>query len=316
MVCRTISFTLIIFFVVEVLIFIVGILLSVAFFTLFERKILGLTQRRLGPNKVIFWGILQPVLDGLKLLTKELFFPQFSRIWGFIFAPVIYFVLILMLWLNSSFFSFLLRSNFGVFFLLAALGGRVYTSLLTGVNSFSKFALIGGIRSSAQTVRYEICLAIFIFSFLVVWRSFSLSFTGLGFWIFFLFWFIIIISETNRAPFDFAEGERELIRGFNIEFGSSGFVFLFLGEYGIILFLSFFGFFIVGLSRFFITSLLSFLVVLIRRTLPRFRYDFLMGLSWFFLLPISILIFFSVLYLKFSKNTKCILLLPKKFRKM
>lgn len=300
MVCRTNSFSLILFFIIEVLIFVVGILLSVAFFTLFERKILGLTQSRLGPNKVIFWGIFQPVLDGLKLLTKELFFPQFSRVWGFIFAPVIYFILILLLWLNRSFFSFLLRSNYGVFFLLAALGGRVYTSLLTGVNSFSKFALIGGIRSSAQTVRYEICLAIFVFSFLVIWSSFSLSFSGFGFWIFFIFWFILIVSETNRAPFDFAEGERELISGFNIEFGSSGFVFLFLGEYGIILFLSFFGFFILGFSSLLVTAILRFLVVLIRRTLPRFRYDFLMGISWFFLLPISIFIFFFVLFIKFS----------------
>lgn len=300
MVCRTNCDTLIVFFAVEVLIFIVGILLAVAFFTLFERKILGLTQRRLGPNKVIFWGILQPVLDGLKLLTKELFFPQFSSIWGFIFAPVIYFVLMLILWLNRSFFSFLLRSNYGVFFLLAALGGRVYTSLLTGVNSFSKFALVGGIRSSAQTVSYEICLAIFIFSFLIVWRSFSLSFSGLGFWVFFIFWFVLIISETNRAPFDFAEGESELIRGFNIEFGRSGFVFLFLGEYGMILFLSFFGFFILGFCRFLVTSVLRFLVVLVRSTLPRFRYDFLMGLSWFLLLPASVLILFFVLFLKFS----------------
>lgn len=316
MVCRTNCDTLIVFFAVEVLIFIVGILLAVAFFTLFERKILGLTQRRLGPNKVIFWGILQPVLDGLKLLTKELFFPQFSSIWGFIFAPVIYFVLMLILWLNRSFFSFLLRSNYGVFFLLAALGGRVYTSLLTGVNSFSKFALVGGIRSSAQTVSYEICLAIFIFSFLIVWRSFSLSFSGLGFWVFFIFWFVLIISETNRAPFDFAEGESELIRGFNIEFGRSGFVFLFLGEYGMILFLSFFGFFILGFCRFLVTSVLRFLVVLVRSTLPRFRYDFLMGLSWFLLLPASVLILFFVLFLKFSLNTKCILLLPKKFKKM
>jgi len=300
LVCRTNSFPLILLFVIEVFIFIVGILLSVAFFTLFERKILGLTQSRLGPNKIIFWGILQPILDGVKLLTKELFFPQFSRAWGFIFAPVLYFILILFLWLNRSFFRFFLSSNYGVFFLLAALGGSVYTSLLTGVNSFSKFALVGGIRASAQTVSYEICLAISVFSFLVIWSTFSLSFSGFSFWIYFIYWFIIVISETNRAPFDFAEGERELISGFNIEFGRSGFVFLFLGEYGIILFLSFFGFFIVGFIRFLTTAILSFLVILIRSTLPRFRYDFLIGLSWFFLLPISILIFFSILFIKFS----------------
>lgn len=282
---------MILFIIISIIIIILGVLLSIAFFTLFERKILGLTQSRMGPNKVLFLGILQPLLDGVKLLIKEFLFPHFTSVWGFFVAPALFFILMAFLWVRTRFIYFMSSQNLLIFLFLRILGGSIYTSLLTGVNSFSKFALIGGTRSAAQAIRYEICLAFFIFSFIIFWKSLNFRFGGFRFLPLSLFWFILILSETNRAPFDFAEGERELIRGFNVEFRRIGFVFLFLGEYGIIIFLRFFRALIFNGSILLWTVLMRFLVVLIRRTLPRFRYDYLMGVYWYFFLPISIFIF-------------------------
>lgn len=247
-------------------------------------------------------GIFQPLFDGLKLLTKEFLFPQFTRTWGFVFAPIIYFILMILLWRTNAYLVFWTSHNLGGFFLLCVLGGRVYTSLLTGVNSFSKFALLGGIRSAAQTISYEICLAFFVFCFLVIWGTLSLRFSGILFLPSILIWFFIVLAETNRAPFDFAEGERELISGFNIEFGRAGFVFLFLGEYGIILFLSFLRGVFFGRRSLLIVIVIRFCVVLVRRTLPRFRYDFLMGIFWIYLLPITIFLFCCFALFKFFKS--------------
>ena len=180
------------------------------------------------------------------------------------------------------------------FSFFGCLGGGIYTSLLTGVNSFSKFALVGGTRSAAQAIRYEICLAFFIFSFVVGWPSLNLRNQGGRLYFLFIFWFVLILSETNRAPFDFAEGERELIRGFNVEFSSVGFVFLFLGEYGMILFMRLFSRILFNTGPLATTFFLSFLVVLVRSTLPRFRYDFLMGVYWLFLLPLRVFLITAV----------------------
>jgi len=277
-------------FFVGVLLILVGALLAVAFFTLFERKVLGLTQRRVGPNKVTIWGILQPLLDGVKLLTKEFIYPHFVSVWGFVSAPAIFFGLIIILWSITNVLFFVDSQNLFIFTLLSVLGGGIYTSLITGVNSFSKFALVGGTRSAAQAISYEICLAFFLFIFLLVW--FSLNISNMGVWAapLIIFWFVLILSETNRAPFDFAEGERELIRGFNVEFRSIGFVFLFLGEYGIILFIRFLTRFLFSSSHLPLTLIFRFLVVLVRSTLPRFRYDFLIGVFWIFFLPLRVVL--------------------------
>jgi NADH-ubiquinone oxidoreductase chain 1 len=161
--------------------------------------------------------------------------------------------------------------------LIVILGRRIYTALLTGIGSQSKFAYIGSIRISSQAISYEICLSIFLFRLLLFRKRFRISVFSLFCFFNFIIWFLFILSETNRAPFDFAEGERELIRGFNIEIGRVGFVLLFLGEYGIILAFSFIGSFSIIPLPFFMTFFFRFLIVLSRRTLPRFRYDFLMG---------------------------------------
>jgi NADH-ubiquinone oxidoreductase chain 1 len=211
---------------------------------------------------------------------------MFSIIWG----PSFFFIVIILVWFNLNHIFVFIRHKMRLFFLIILLGSSIYTALLTGIGSQSKFAYIGSIRISSQAIRYEICLSIFLFRLLILRKSFSISTFRFFCFFNFLIWFLFILSETNRAPFDFAEGERELIRGFNIEIGRVGFVLLFLGEYGIILGFSFLGSFLILPIPFFITFLFRFLIVLSRRTLPRFRYDFLIGFCWFFLLPLTILL--------------------------
>nr|AOW68746.1 NADH dehydrogenase subunit 1 [Plectus acuminatus] len=273
----------------SILVSVVCILLSVAFVTLFERHVLGITQSRLGPNRVSVMGLVQPLLDGIKLLSKEGVMPSSGNILLYIGAPLISFIIMILEWFTLPPIYPFLSFQWSCLFFLSCVGLMVYATLVSGVASYSKYSSIGALRSSSQTVSYEVVFAILVISMIMLFMSYSfqnsmniLLLSGL-----FVMWFICLIAETNRAPFDFAEGESELVSGFNVEYSSSGFVMLFLAEYGSILMLSYLTSVLFFCASFF-TGIIFFTVILIRSVYPRFRYDKLMGFVWFKLLPISV----------------------------
>lgn len=279
------------------LVFLVFILLGVAFFTLFERKLLSYSQGRLGPNKSAGLGVLQPSLDGIKLLLKEGVLPLQVFNLSFILFPAIVFPIIFCLWLIpvevlSFNVSFLL-----LVFLIGLIGVGVFGVMLAGVVSMSKFGFLGGLRASAQSVSYEIILSLILLG--IVFCGMGLSFLGFEFVLFFLFpaWVLVVLSETGRAPLDFSEGESELISGFNTEYSSFIFVLIFLGEYGMVLGFSFLSRSIFFSSSFMAAGLFSLFLLFFRSCYPRLRFDILIGLCWLYLLPISLLFLGQLLFL-------------------
>nr|ARI50095.1 NADH dehydrogenase subunit 1 [Cittarium pica] len=286
----------------------VCILLGVAFFTLLERKGLGYFQIRKGPNKVGLMGLPQPLADAAKLFTKELTKPTLINQSPYFLAPVMSLILALLLWElypsggNSNYFIW------GILFFLCISSLNVYGTLLAGWASNSKYALLGAIRAVAQTISYEVSLALILLFVLFICGSFSfleIKYSSQMVWLTFLLtpisliWFVSCVAETNRAPFDFAEGESELVSGFNIEYGAGGFALIFMAEYGNILVMSLFtAVLFFGASNLFFIDwdlimafkilFFSFVFVWVRATLPRFRYDLLMGLTWKVFLPVAL----------------------------
>lgn len=282
---------------------IVCVLVGVAFFTLFERKLLGYIQLRKGPNKVGVGGILQPFADAIKLFRKEHLIPGFSNYIPFIIAPAFSLGLSLFLWIRIPSNFNLISFNIRVLFFLCCVGLGVYRLLTAGWSSNSKYSLLGGLRGVAQTISYEVSLVLVLISPLLVsarfeWLDFSIVQDTI--WLIFLFplnsliWLISCLAETNRTPFDFAEGESELVSGYNTEYSSGGFALIILAEYTRILFMSFLFVLIfmggveIFLSLFPSFLFLSFLFVWVRGTLPRFRYDKLMYLAWKIFLPFAL----------------------------
>jgi len=278
------------------------VLVGVAFFTLFERKLLGYIQLRKGPNKVGVGGLLQPFADAIKLFSKEHIPPSISNYLVYLGAPSFSLGLSLLIWVRIPSFFNIISFNKRVLFFLCGLGVGVYGLLAAGWSSNSKYSLIGALRGVAQTVSYEVRLVLILFSPLALtlgyeWATFFVF--QEGFWFILLFpapaliWLISCLAETNRTPFDFAEGESELVSGYNTEYRRGGFALIILAEYTRILLISFlFGIIFLGGGSSFLI-LISFLVlaftfVWVRGTLPRFRYDKLMNLAWKSFLPFSI----------------------------
>nr|AND96099.1 NADH deshydrogenase subunit 1 [Onthophagus falculatus] len=297
-----------------VIIMIIMVLVGLAFLTLMERKLLGYIQIRKGPNKVGVLGILQPFSDGIKLFTKEQTFPLMSNFLIYYVSPVMSLFLSLMLWLCIPFMTFLFNFNLGFMYFLCCSSLGVYTIMLAGWSSNSNYSLLGGLRAVAQTISYEVSLFLILLSFLFLISTLNLfDFLKYQEYTWFLFlcyplcmmWFVSCLAETNRTPFDFAEGESELVSGFNVEYSSGGFALIFLAEYSSILFMSmlcsilFLGSNLMSFSFFFKVIFMSFLWVWVRGTLPRYRYDKLMYLCWKSFLPISLnyLMFFGMLKL-------------------
>nr|YP_010277820.1 NADH dehydrogenase subunit 1 [Neripteron violaceum]YP_010349224.1 NADH dehydrogenase subunit 1 [Neritina violacea]UHY94497.1 NADH dehydrogenase subunit 1 [Neripteron violaceum]UNV38204.1 NADH dehydrogenase subunit 1 [Neritina violacea] len=285
----------------------VCVLLAVAFFTLLERKGLGYFQIRKGPNKVGLAGLPQPLADAAKLLTKEMTKPSLANQSPYFVAPILSLILALMLWQLNPLENASSFIKWGILFFLCVSSLNVYGTLLAGWSSNSKYALLGALRAIAQTISYEVSLALILLFSLFTSETFNLmeikSFNELIWFIFLLspialVWLVSCIAETNRAPFDFAEGESELVSGFNIEYGSGGFALIFMAEYANILFMSlltvvlFFGgssfLFSDDVIMFMKTLFFAFFFVWARATLPRFRYDLLMGLTWKGFLPVAL----------------------------
>jgi NADH-ubiquinone oxidoreductase chain 1 len=278
-------------------------MVGVAFLTLIERKVLGYIQIRKGPNKVGFLGIPQPFNDAIKLFCKEQTYPFVSNYLVYYFSPIFSLFLSLLCWLCFPLLIKLFRFNLGVLFFLCCLRLGVYTVILAGWSSNSSYALLGGLRAVAQTISYEVRLALILLSliFLVGGYNFFL-FIYLQNYMWFIFlcfplaivWFCTSLAETNRTPFDFAEGESELVSGFNVEYRRGGFALIFLAEYARILFIRIlFSLIFLGgdtnLLYFFIKlRFLSFLFIWVRGTIPRFRYDKLIFMAWKRFLPFSL----------------------------
>nr|APX40719.1 NADH dehydrogenase subunit 1 [Cryptocephalus bipunctatus] len=295
------------------LILLVGVLVAVAFMTLFERKILGYIQIRKGPNKVGVIGLLQPFSDAIKLFSKEQIYPYFSNFNLYYLSPAISLLLSLLLWCSMPFFTYLMSFNLSVMFMLSVSSLGVYCVMLAGWSSNSNYSLLGSLRAVAQTVSYEVSLFLIILSFLFMILSYSfIDFLKYQENIWFLFimlplcmmWLVTCLAETNRTPFDFAEGESELVSGFNVEYSSGGFAMIFLAEYSSIIFMSmlcsllFLGGNYYSFFFFLKIGILSFLWIWIRGTLPRYRYDKLMYLAWKSYLPIALFMLMMYMGLK------------------
>nr|AND96051.1 NADH deshydrogenase subunit 1 [Onthophagus giraffa] len=301
---------------ITVLIMVVMVLVGLAFLTLMERKVLGYIQIRKGPNKVGFLGILQPFSDGIKLFTKEQTFPYMANFLIYYLSPVMSLFLSLLLWLCVPYLTFLFSFNLGILYFLCCSSLGVYTIMMAGWSSNSNYSLLGGLRAVAQTISYEVSLFLILLSFLFLISNLNLlDFLKYQEYMWFLFlcyplcmmWFVSSLAETNRTPFDFAEGESELVSGFNVEYSSGGFALIFLAEYSSILFMSmlcsilFLGANLMSLIFFMKLVFMAFLWVWVRGTLPRYRYDKLMYLCWKSFLPVSLnyLLLFSGLKLLF-----------------
>nr|YP_009560408.1 NADH dehydrogenase subunit 1 [Peckia australis]QAB06058.1 NADH dehydrogenase subunit 1 [Peckia australis] len=296
-------------FVVGSLLLIIFVLVSVAFLTLLERKVLGYIQIRKGPNKVGIAGIPQPFCDAIKLFTKEQTYPLLSNYISYYFSPIFSLFLSLLVWMCMPLFVKLFSFNLGLLFFLCCTSLGVYTVMIAGWSSNSNYALLGGLRAVAQTISYEVSLALVLLSFIFLIGGYNmLMFYKYQMFIWFLFimfpmalvWFSISLAETNRTPFDFAEGESELVSGFNVEYSSGGFALIFLAEYASILFMSmlfcvmFLGSDVFSFLFYIKLTFVSFMFIWVRGTLPRFRYDKLMYLAWKSFLPFSLnfLLFF------------------------
>nr|YP_002726650.1 NADH dehydrogenase subunit 1 [Lissemys punctata]ABK41350.1 NADH dehydrogenase subunit 1 [Lissemys punctata] len=291
------------------LMYMIPILIAVAFFTLIERKVLGYMQLRKGPNIIGPYGLLQPIADGMKLFIKEPIYPMNSSPILFMLAPTLALLLALSVWLPLPMPFSLADLNLGLLFLIAMSSFTAYSILWSGWASNSKYALMGALRAVAQTISYEVTLGIILLSLTLFSGGFNmqtfnttqepLSLILLS-WPLTMMWYISTLAETNRSPFDLTEGESELVSGFNVEYAAGPFALLFLAEYANIIMMN-----VLTVTIFLIplyqhspellttlmimkTMLLSSDFLWVRASYPRFRYDQLMHLLWKNFLPITL----------------------------
>ena len=304
--------------VLQIFAVIVPLLISVAYLTLAERRVIGFMQLRKGPNVVGPFGLLQPFADALKLLSKETILPAGADKVTFIIAPMLTFVLALVAWAVIPFGKSLVIAdiNVGILYLFAISSLGVYGVIMAGWASNSKYAFLGALRSAAQMVSYEVSMGLVIINVLLCVGSLNLSdiieaqktvWFALPLFPMFIIFFISTLAETNRAPFDLPEGESELVAGYFVEYSSMSFALFFLGEYANMILMSamttilFLGGWlppfdiyplnvIPGPIWFILKiSLVLFVFLWMRATTPRYRYDQLMRLGWKIFLPFSLL---------------------------
>jgi NADH-quinone oxidoreductase subunit H len=321
----------------KILIIVILVLISVAFFTLAERKILGAVQRRRGPNVVGTYGLLQPLSDGFKLFVKEAVIPSPSNAAIFVFSPVIGFILSMMGWAVIPYDerSFLVGSgiNVGILYLLSISSLGVYSIIMSGWSSNSKYAFLGALRSTAQMVSYEITIGFIMVIIVMCSGSFGLQ-DIIDFqselWNIFLFpslflvFCVCALAETNRHPFDLPEAEAELVSGYNVEYSGMAFALFSLSEYSNILIMSsmitilflggwtspfsyfeiFDGIYLLPGSFWYAIKVCFFIIffVLMRAILPRYRYDQLMTLGWKIFLPYTLAHLVVVFFILYSQG--------------
>ncbi|MBL4647706.1 MAG: NADH-quinone oxidoreductase subunit NuoH [Gammaproteobacteria bacterium] len=316
---------------VKVLCILIPLIISVAYYTYLERKVIGYMQVRIGPNRVGFQGLLQPFADVLKLLTKEIIIPSAANPRLFAIAPLLTLVPAFAVWAVIPFDVHLVLANVnaGVLYILALTSLGVYGVLIAGWSSNSKYAMFGALRSCAQIVSYEIAMGFAIVGVLMAAGSMNLNQIiiaqsgGIWHWYWlplfplFVVYFISGVAETNRAPFDMAEGESEIVAGFHVDYAGAGFALFFLAEYASMILIAilaavlfmggwlspFQGIPIIAqwfawvpgivwlLSKMFVFMLLF---LWIRATFPRYRYDQIMRLGWKILIPVTIVWIFVI----------------------
>jgi NADH-quinone oxidoreductase subunit H len=291
----------------------IPLLISVAFLTLVERKILGSVQRRVGPDQVGFLGLLQPIADAAKLIFKETVVPNSSHYFLYFLAPILSFTLSLAIWapIPIGIMGGLANIDLGILYIFGLSSLSVYSIVLAGWSSGSRYAFLGALRSAAQMISYEVSLGLIVISVLLCVGSLSLldivEFQNTCIWLgvplfpLSVVFFISTLAETSRPPFDLPEAEAELVAGYNVEYSSIGFALFFIAEYANIIMMStlnvvlFWGGWSFPIS--FIPSTLIFvfkivlfviLFIWVRAVLPRYRYDQLMFLGWKVFLPISL----------------------------
>lgn len=311
--------------IIKITVIVIPLLIAVAYMIYAERKVIGYIQLRIGPNRVGFRGLLQPFADLIKLIQKEIIVPTLSNRYLFIVAPLFSLIPALAAWAVIPFQEYMVLANInaGVLYLFTMSSLGVYGVLIAGWASNSKYAMLGALRSAAQTISYEIAMGFALVGVLIAAGSMNISDIvhtqegGVLHWwfvplfpLFMVFW-IAGIAETNRAPFDLAEGESEIVAGFHVEYSSVGFALFFLAEYSNMILISaimsllFMGgwlspftgipvleniFYIVpGMVWFFLKiAFFLFVYLWVRATLPRYRYDQLMQLGWKVLIPVTI----------------------------
>jgi NADH-quinone oxidoreductase subunit H len=319
------AFITLLWILVKIVVLMVAVLLSVAYLTYFERKVIGFMQGRIGPNRVGPWGLFQPFADLIKMLHKEMIMPQTSNRYLFMIAPLISVTTALGVWVAIPFNSgwVLADLNAGLLYVFAISSLGVYGVLIAGWASNSKYAMFGALRSAAQTISYEIAMGFALVGVMMAAGSLNLSQIvvaqqgGLWHWFFlplfplFMVYWIAGVAETNRAPFDVAEGESEIVAGFHVEYSGIRFALFYLSEYANMILVSALGavLFLGGwLSPFegipalatlfawvpgvfwFVLKMGIFLFVYLwlRATFPRFRYDQIMRLGWKILIPVTL----------------------------
>ena len=313
--------------VAKILVIVLPLMASVAYLTLAERKIIGWIQVRNGPNRVGPLGLLQPIADALKLLTKEMVVPRGASRFLFLIAPILALAPALAAWAVVPFGAEIVLANInaGLLYILALTSLGVYGIIVAGWASNSKYAFLGAMRSAAQIVSYEIAMGFALVGVLIAAGSLNLGdivnaqrgALGPGSWFWaplfplFVIYFISGVAETNRAPFDVSEGESEIVAGFHVEYAGMGFALFFLAEYANMILVSglasvlFLGgwlsplpwltavpgvgaFFMDGIHWFLAkTAFFLFLFLWFRATFPRYRYDQIMRLGWKIFLPIT-----------------------------
>lgn len=261
---------------------------------------------RKGPKKVRFIGLFQPISDSIKLIIKELGNPNISNSYLFWLFPLLSCLILFIIWLFFYFYNRIIIFYLRIIGLICCSSVKVYIIIGGGWGRKRKFSFLGCLRGSAQRISYEVILifiiffpCIYSFNYRTEKKFFKKKNIFFGYLLIFFIWLIVCLSETNRSPFDFIEGESELVSGFKIEYGALQFIFLYLFEYGRIIFFSFFSrnlFF--NFQNYFFCKVLGIIIVFffiwIRSSLPRFRYDLLMELSWIIILPFILLYLFLI----------------------